>query len=165
MCTTRFLVVLALACLVSTAWADEGPPDPISLDRQSPSILDYQPGPIPLVPGIGYHTPGNIYDMISTTTMPPAPPTGLDAGVFPGPVVHVLDTSYGLTNQPMNEDNNDAHSNGEQLDLNPDDGIPPNHPGILQILYFSGDDVSVGLPGTDYDNQRNSPKPLAIDSW
>jgi hypothetical protein len=139
--------------LSSVAWADPGPPDPISLDRQSPSILDFFPGPIPGVPGIGHHTPGNIYDMPTIQTMPPALPMGLDAGVFPGPVVHVLDTNYGLTNLPNNEDNNDAHSNGEQIDLNPDDGIDPNTPDAPQILYFSGDDRSVGIGGTDYDNQ------------
>ena len=58
----------------------------------------------------------------------------------PGPVVHVTEGSFGL--QPF-QDNNDAHSNGETTQLF-EEGM---------IFYFSGDDRSMGLPGTDYENQ------------
>ncbi len=115
--------VLAAVWLLPHALGDQGPPDPISLDRQSPSVSDF-----------GQATPGDIYDMPDF-----GPGFGLDY-FGPGPVVHVFEGSYGL--QPM-QDNNDAHSNGELTQLFEE----------RMIFYFSGDDRSIGLPGTDYENQ------------
>ncbi len=110
--------------LVSIALADPGPPDPISIDRQSPSILYGE-------------TPGNIYDMLLPTD--PRFGLGWDTGAAnAGMVIHEPDFNYGLT--PA--DNNDGHSNGE---LDPFDS--------QLLIYFSGDDQSKGMPGTDYDNQ------------
>jgi len=78
------------------AYGNEPPPlqaDPISLTRNSPSVV-----------GFG-NTPGDIYGEV----MVPVLPGGWDVG-GPGPVPHVADAAYGL--QPM-VDNNDGHSNGE----------------------------------------------------
>ena len=123
-------LALALAVLIAaTLQADVGPPDPISLDRASPSVFG----------GFG-STPGDIYDMLLTGPIPPPPPAGTlgyDNG-GPGPIVHIGELSYGL----VPGDNNDGHSNGE-LD-----------PFQNQLsIYFSGDDLSVGAPGTDYLHQ------------
>lgn len=121
-----FLLCLCLtmaAAIGPPAWADEPPPfapDPISIDRASPSVI-----------GFG-NTPGDIYGESAGFV-----PGGWDFG-GPGPILHVKDITYGLA--PF-ADNNDGHSNGE-LD-----------PTIQHVLYFSGDDLSVGLPGTHYDHQ------------
>ena len=124
------LVAMAIAiCFTTPAWADMGAPDPISLDRLSPSIVDF--------PASG-NNPANIYDMPNNQPMPPALPLGLDFG-GPGPVVHTFDWEYGLTPQ----DNNDGHSNGETTD--------PWEERLM--FYFSGDENSIGMRGTDYDNQ------------
>ena len=65
------------AAFAAIAWvpalADEGPPDPISLDRQSPSVVLFG------------ETPDNIYDLVTNIPMPPAPPSGWDVG-GPGPL-------------------------------------------------------------------------------
>jgi hypothetical protein len=126
------LLVCVVAGLAATCWADEGPPDPISLDRQSPSVVGgalgiYMPGA----------TPGNIYDMLLTGPMPPAPPLGYDAG-GPGPIVHVQEGAYSLL--PM-QDNLDGLSNGEM------------DPHMPLSIYFSGDDMSQGMGNTDYNHQ------------
>lgn len=125
--TTVFLVVGLLfgGLLAAELRADTGPPDPISLDRASPSVVDF------------FSTPGHIYDMLPVPPIPPIPPLGYD-NAGPGPVVHIGEVSYGLAAG----DNNDGHSNGE---------ADPNQ--IQLSIYFSGDDLSVGLAGTDYDNQ------------
>jgi hypothetical protein len=134
------VAICASLCLVTalavTAVADEGPPDPISLDRQSPSVIGGQIGLY--MPGA---TPGNIYDMNRTGSMPPAPPTGYDAG-GPGPIVHAREQAFSLI--PM-ADNVDGLSNGEVS--------PPDYPSLS--VYFSGDDASQGLPQTDYRHQAN----------
>ncbi len=95
---TRTLLAITgcLGLLTSApfASADPGPAtgasDPISLDRQSPSVFTFG------------SSPGNIYG--------DNPPVlgGYDVA-GPGPVLHVQDNSYGLG--PA--DNNDGHSNGE----------------------------------------------------
>jgi hypothetical protein len=127
----RAIVCLSLGLMMALAvasWADEGPPDPISLDRASPSVVvGYLPGA----------TPGNIYDMLMTGPMPPAPPLGYDAG-GPGPIVHVQEMAFGL--MPM-ADNLDGLSNGEMS------------PHMPLSIYFSGDDMSMGMPNTDYNHQ------------
>jgi hypothetical protein len=120
------LSVCLVVALTVTSWADEGRPDPISLDRQSPSLWFGS-------------TPGNIYDMNMAGPMPPAPPMGYDAG-GPGPIVHVWEQAFGLM---PGADNLDGLSNGE---LGPD---------IPQSIYFSGDDMSVGQPQTDFRHQAN----------
>ena len=131
------VAALAAVLLAPFARADSGGPDPISLDRLSPSIVDF--------PWTG-NNPANIYDMPNNMPMPPAPPLGLDAG-GPGPVVHTFDFEYGL----LPSDNNDGHSNGETTDPG-----WPQEPGSGDrlMIYFSGDaEQSKGLPGTDYENQ------------
>jgi len=121
---------LLLLCLCLTmaltigapVWADEPPPyapDPISLDRASPSVI-----------GFG-NTPADIYGEALGGGL-----GGWDVG-GPGPILHVNDLAYGLG--PA--DNNDGHSNGEL-----------NAPALF-VIYFSGDDLSVGLPGTHYNHQ------------
>ena len=121
------LCTLAVVMLSVSALADPGPPDPISIDRNSPSVVDF------------IETPGNIYDML----LPGDPRFGLgwDTGaIAAGMVVHEWDFNYGLI--PM-QDNNDGHSNGE-MDPRIDQ----------QLLYFSGDDRSMGIPMiTDYEHQ------------
>lgn len=115
-------VAAIVGCAVSVQ-ADEPPPfapDPISLDRASPSVV-----------GFG-NTPGDIYGE-STGFLP----GGWDVG-GPGPILHTADTTYGLATPT---DNNDGHSNGE---------FDPTAP---LVIYFSGDDLSVGVAGTDYDHQ------------
>lgn len=108
--------------------ADEGPPDPISIDRASPSIV------------IGGNTPGDIYDML------PLPLSGMGWDVGgPGPIVHVPDLAYGLG--PL--DNNDGHSNGE---LNPNAVQALYFSGDDSRDVLPGD-VSMGASGTDYSNQ------------
>ena len=124
---------LAVLLLVPFARADMGPPDPISLDRESPSVNDF-----------GFATPGEIYDMPGGGPLYPA---GFGLDYFgPGPITHVFEGAYGL--QPM-QDNNDAHSNGETTRLWDEE----TQLGEGLMLYFSADDKSKGLPGTDYDNQ------------
>jgi hypothetical protein len=123
--TTELVVVFLLLLSPMSSWADTGPPDPISLDRFSPSIVDF--------PAKGI-TPGDIYDMPNMGLY-----QGFDFG-GPGPLLHVKDVAYGL--QPR-QDNNDAHSNGENTQ--------PYENRLM--LYFSGDVQSAGMPGTDYDNQ------------
>jgi hypothetical protein len=124
--TVSICVCLCTLFVASAVMADPGPPDPISIDRQSPSVVDF------------IETPGNIYDML----LPGDPRFGLgwDTGaVAAGMVVHEPDVNYGLI--PM-QDNNDGHSNGE---------IDPFESPLL--IYFSGDDMSMGMPQTDYDHQ------------
>lgn len=119
------LSTLAVVILSVSALADSGPPDPISIDRNSPSVVDF------------IETPGNIYDML----LPADPRFGLgwDTGApAAGMVVHEWESNYGLT--PL-ADNNDGHSNGE---MDPQADI---------VIYFSGDDRSMGMPFTDYENQ------------
>ena len=116
-----------VALLTAPAWGNEPPPgqaDPISLTRTSPSVI------LPFG-----NTPGDIYGEVLG-----AGAGGWDVG-GPGPVMHVQDINYGL--QPM-ADNNDAHSQGEQL---------TSDPGMELVIYFSGDANSVGMPLTDYDHQ------------
>lgn len=115
------VLVAALAViLVEQAQADPPPPrrpDPISLDRASPSVVFFG------------NTPGDIYGEPGGVGM------GWDVG-GPGPVLHVPQVDYGL----IPGDNNDGHSNGEQL-------------GQQFVIYFSGDDLSMGAPGSDYEHQ------------
>ena len=127
-----FALSLVGMLLIAQVRADEGPPDPISLDRASPSVAG----------GFG-STPGDIYDMLPTGPIPPPPAPGTlgyDNG-GPGPIVHIGDFSYGLVGGALG-DNNDGHSNGE---INP-------FQNQLSI-YFSGDDLSLGGLGTDYRHQ------------
>ncbi len=129
--TSVVLCILCAAAFVAAAssvWADEGPPDPISIDRASPSIL------------LGGNTPGDIYDMLPV----PASGMGWDVG-GPGPIIHVADTTYGLG--PL--DNNDAHSNGE---VNPNAVQSLYFSGDDSRDMLPGD-VSMGAPGTDYNHQ------------
>ncbi len=122
-------LLLLGALTTSQMRADTGPPDPISLDRASPSVFG----------GFG-STPGDIYDMLPTGPIPPVPAPGTlgyDNG-GPGPIVHTSEGSYGLAPG----DNNDGHSNGE---------LNPNQNQLS--FFFSGDDLSVGAPGTDYLHQ------------
>ena len=124
------LLILICMCLcalfaASAVMADPGPPDPISIDRQSPSITFGE-------------TPGHIYDML----LPGDPRFGLgwDTGaVAAGMVIHEPDFNYGLIT-PV--DNNDGHSNGE---------VDPWDSPLL--IYFSGSDKSMGIPMTDYEHQ------------
>lgn len=72
------LVIFCALFLVSVAFADSGPPDPISIDRESPSVVDF------------VETPANIYDML----LPGDPLFGLgwDTGALgSGMVVHEPD--------------------------------------------------------------------------
>jgi hypothetical protein len=118
----------ALACVAVLLFsgahlrADEGPnvgvPDPISLDRASPSVVTFG------------NTPGDIYGD-ATMGMPPG--MGWDVG-GPGPILHIADVSYGLS--PL--DNNDGQSNGEA------------NPQLAPVIYFSADDASMGVLGTEY---------------
>jgi len=98
--TTKLSLPLAVALLISAsalpAFADEGPPfaaDPISLDRQSPSVVTFG------------NTPSDIY---GEAPLGGLTGQGWDVG-GPGPVLHVKDWNYGLG--PL--DNSDGHSNGE----------------------------------------------------
>ncbi len=117
------LCALTVGILSVSALADPGPPDPISIDRFSPSVIDF------------IETPGNIYDML----MPGNPMLGMGWDVGGMMFVHEFDFNYGLI--PM-ADNNDGHSNGEM------------DPRAAPLIYFSGDDMSMGIPMiTDYDNQ------------
>jgi hypothetical protein len=82
------------------------------------------------------NTVGDIYGEV--------PPGGIvgqgwDVG-GPGPILHVPDVAYGLL---LAMDNNDGHSNGE---------ADPNAP---LVIYFSGDDASMGVPWTEYRWQAN----------
>jgi len=106
------------------ACADEGPPA-----APDPISLNW---PSPSVVGFG-NTVGDIYGEAGGPIA-----MGWDVG-GPGPIPHVWDVNYGLI--PMGDDNN-GHSNGEMM--------PPDAP---LVIYFSGDDVSVGMPGTHYDHQ------------
>ena len=122
-------LILVLAPVVS---ADEPPPfmaDPISLTRWSPSVM-----------GFG-NTPGDIYGEVPLGGMIGM---GWDVG-GPGPIPHVWDVNYGLIPPGPGGlppgDNNNGHSNGEQF---PDAPI---------VIYFSGDDLSLGVPGTHYNHQ------------
>ncbi len=111
---------LLTSMLVDQVHADPPPPrrsDPISLDRQSPSVVFFG------------NTPGDIYGE------PGGVGFGWDVG-GPGPVLHVPEINYGL----VPGDNNDGHSNGEQF-------------GNQFVIYFSGDDLSMGAAGTDYEHQ------------
>jgi len=54
-----------------------------------------------------------------------------------GPIPHVWDVNYGVTGA----DNNDGHSRGE------------DDPSAQQVIYFSGDDLSVGAVNTEYNWQ------------
>jgi hypothetical protein len=63
---------------------------------------------------------------------------GYDVG-GPGPVLNVDDTSYGIGAS----DNNDGHSIGE---------INPN---FAPVIYFSADDGSHGVAGSDYRDQAD----------
>ena len=112
-----FLIV-CFGFFTSVSFADDGIPDSISLDRESPSVNTYG------------ETSGNIYE--ETT-----PGTGGYDVSGPGPELQVLDINYGITSS----DNNDGHSNGE---VNPD---------ITPVIYFSADDSSTGLTGTEYNYQ------------
>jgi hypothetical protein len=65
---------------------------------------------------------------------------GMGWDVIPGgigPILHVKDGNYGLGLA----DNNDGHSNGEV------------NPGVQLVVYFSGDDISLGAANTDYNHQ------------
>jgi hypothetical protein len=114
--------------LASPLWADPPPPnapDPISLDRASPSVNTFG------------NTIGDIYGEV--------PPSGIvgqgwDIAAGVGPILHVPDVAYGLI---LAQDNNDGHSNGE---------ADPNAP---LVIYFSGDDASRGAPWTEYRWQAN----------
>ncbi len=129
-----FLCVGAVLICASALQADEGFPDPISIDRESPSVVSFG------------NTVGDIYDWVGPPGM------GHDAG-GPGPIVHVKDIAYGLSPQ----DNNDAHSCRSQQEQE-----WPFIDNLS--IYFSGHDnrslsvglagdVSMGLLNTDYLNQ------------
>jgi hypothetical protein len=122
-----------LSALVSlshgSAFADAPPPmqpDPISLDTASPS------GPF----GFFYST-NNIYGEAAGGGS-----GGADVGGGAGPVLHVFCGSFGVGPlwAPGHGNNVDGISNNEV-------------PAQSHVIYFSGDDQSIGIPGTHYDHQ------------
>ena len=130
MATRTVCLVCAVAVMAAcaTAWANPPPPqqaDPISLDRNSPSVVTFG------------ETPANIYGEVN-----PLGPIGggWDVG-GPGPILHVIEWSYLPPGPGAPADNNDGHSNGEF------------DPHVQVFVYFSGDDLSVGLMPTAYRHQ------------
>jgi len=113
--------------MVSPLWADEPPPG-----SQDPISLDRAS---PSVNGFG-NTIGDIYGEVPLGGIIGQ---GWDVG-GPGPVLHVPDVNYGLL---LAQDNNDGHSRGEA------------DPNFRVVIYFSGDDASVGMPWTEYRWQAN----------
>lgn len=95
------------------------PPDPISIDAASASLIAC----------VG-KTPADIYGV-------GGPPGGCDVA-GPGPILEIPEAIYGLALG----DDQDGHSAGE---------VSPN---LAQPIYFSGDTLSLGVPGTDYDHQQ-----------
>ncbi|MBN2291214.1 MAG: PEP-CTERM sorting domain-containing protein [Pirellulales bacterium] len=126
--TCTFLCVGVILAFGSVLQADEGFPDPISIDRESPSVAFGS-------------TIGDIYDWVGP------PGSGWDAG-GPGPVIHVQDITYGLSTN----DNNDAHSRGDFVDDGQFALLSIYFSGHDNRSLLSGD-VSMGLPNTDYLNQ------------
>jgi hypothetical protein len=113
------LAIAGMLVLSIEAGADP-PPDPISIDATSAS----------LVACLG-KTPADIYGMGALA--------GCDAA-GPGPVLEIPESIYGLgTFGPV--DDQDGHSAGE-IDAH-----------SVQTIYFSGETLSAGVPGSDYDHQ------------
>jgi hypothetical protein len=119
-------VALALTLLLAAAaeLALANPPPPRQRD---PISLD------PFSPSNAFGT--TWADLYGDNPMPPG--MGFDIG-GPGPVLHVFAPAYGVLPMP---DDTDALSNGE---------FGVNRP---QVIYFSVDDLSQGLPGTPVRNQ------------
>ena len=89
------MIVCAGSLVAPGALADEPPPqapDPVSFDRNSPSVVVFG------------ETPCNIYGEIFGAGL-----GGWDIG-GPGPILHIFELFYGMMSPP---DNNDGHSNGE----------------------------------------------------
>lgn len=120
------LLVLVAATLAVAPAAASPPPDPISIDAHSPSILLCQ-------------NPKNAADIYGEVTAPFG--QGCDVAPLVGPVLHVAAPTYGLTTR----DEQDGHSNGERTA--PDEPV---------AVYFSGDRASQGTPGTHYAIEENN---------
>lgn len=124
--TVPYLAAGVLILGTTVVSADPPPPirpDPISIDRCSPSIAWCA------------RTPADIYGEVPAGGMVGQ---GCDIGGV-GPILHVPDTGYGLLPP---RDNNDGHSLGEG-----------NNPWAQFVIYFSGDRPSAGAPGTSYNWQ------------
>lgn len=124
--STLIALVLATAVLAALPAGASPPPDPISIDAHSPSILLCQ-------------NPKNAADIYGEVTAPIG--QGCDVAPAVGPVLHVAAGTYGLTAG----DEQDGHSNGERTA--PDEPV---------AVYFSGDRASQGVPGTHYAIEENN---------
>ncbi|MBX3435048.1 MAG: hypothetical protein KF847_17155 [Pirellulales bacterium] len=122
---------LACACCVGqggglSAYADPAPPlqpDPISIDRASPSAMPHNPA-----------STSDVYGEVLG-----AGAGGFDAG-GPGPVLHLTGPSFGVA-ALGSLSNVDGISNGELLFAE------------QLVVYFSVDDLSIGMPGTHVAHQ------------
>ncbi len=121
---SKWKAVFLCVVIISFSNARADEPPPFQAD---PISLDRAS---PSVIGFG-NTPGDIYGEVPAGAIG----GGWDLG-GPGPVMHVPEGTYGL----LPGENNDGHSNGEQT-------------ASQFVLYFSGSDSSVGMPGTNYEHQ------------
>ncbi len=120
---TSALVWSPLLFLLSDQAGANPPPDPISIDAASASLVAC---------GGGSKTPADIYGMGLF-------PGGCDVS-GPGPVLEIAELSYSLGIFGPGYDQ-DGHSAGE---------VGAN---VVQTIYFSAETASAGVPGSDYDHQ------------